>query len=812
MNAPRRLPLATPLAASLLSALLLTLSAPVSAASEPLHVESEWFTPTTTLVPTKTVTAAPAQALKPLRYTLPALAFAKTTSTGFGPTQIGHARDLGGDAIQSLPWEQVADGQVAGVIVTSPAAQGMRLGLRVEQLPDAAQLHFYGETAKTPITVSGKEINALMASNRAAGETNAAAQVYWSPLVDGEQVRLDLLLPLGVDPAAVAVTLDQVSHLVTSPTRPQSFLRGVGDGAACNLDAMCYTANWGDAAKAVARLLFTKDGATYTCSGTLLRDTDDTTAIPYLLSAAHCFSDQTAASTLETRWFFESTACNAGGDGSQSITQRGGAVLRYASTATDTLLVQLNDAPPPGVLFSGWRAGLPTANAEVVGIHHPQGDLKKIRFGTFGELYTCFADMSGSFGCEGVPEAAATFFSVYGGAGKGITQGGSSGSGLWMTQNGQQYLVGQLFGGSASCDAVDAPDVYGRFDVAFNDPDGLRQWLAPPSNTVAMAANAAPADGGTVSCTPNPAPRGGDASCTATPNLGFQFTGWGGDCAGTQAVCALTAINSDKTVTAQFAVDSRPRAPMVGLATRGFVSQGDSQLFGGLVLSGTGTKRFLITAKGPSLVAHGITGAVSDVRIDLYRIGNPTTLVASNDDWQTQTGAVLPIPADRAPSHPREAALFVELSAGAYTPNVAGVNGALGVGILEIYDLSPEVTTLRLKGLATRGFVGTGETMLIGGAILGGGSASRLLVTAKGPSMAGLPGVLADPALQIPSMNLSNDNWATATPAIPTASQPSHALEAAQILTLGGGSVITPIVSGTGGGTGIGIVEMYEMD
>ncbi len=256
-----------------------------------------------------------------------------------------------------------------------------------------------------------------------------------------------------------------------------------------------------------------------------------------------------------------------------------------------------------------------------------------------------------------------------------------------------------------------------------------------------------------------------------------------------------------------------PIAPMRGIATRGFVGSGEAQLFGGLALVGSGIKRFLITAKGPSLAEQNVVNPVADVRIALFRLGEPTVLVAENDDWAT-TANVGEIPAASRPTDAREAALLVDLGAGLYTPNVSGANGAVGIGLLEIYDLSPTVTGLRIQGLATRGMVGAGENQLIGGVALQAGSPNRLLITAKGPSISGVAGRLADPQLAIPApFNVTNNDWRTTLRLgeIPENSRPTNDLEAAIVLDVDGGTAFTPIVSGGNGATGVGIVEMYEL-
>jgi uncharacterized repeat protein (TIGR02543 family) len=69
--------------------------------------------------------------------------------------------------------------------------------------------------------------------------------------------------------------------------------------------------------------------------------------------------------------------------------------------------------------------------------------------------------------------------------------------------------------------------------------------------TYTITSAASPAAGGSVTCTPNPVSHGGGASCTRTPNAGYTFTGWSGDCTGTGA-CSLTNVTSAKAVTANY--------------------------------------------------------------------------------------------------------------------------------------------------------------------------------------------------------------------------------------------------------------------
>jgi len=110
---------------------------------------------------------------------------------------------------------------------------------------------------------------------------------------------------------------------------------------------------------------------------------------------------------------------------------------------------------------------------------------------------------------------------------------------------------------------------------------------------------------------------------------------------------------------------------------------------------------------------------------------------------------------------------------------------------------------------------------MIGGFVIGGSASKTVVVRARGPSLAafGITHVLANPMLQLVRSSdqasiAVNDDWATAANAgAVTASgfAPSDPLESAILVTLPPGAY-TAIVSGAGGGTGVGIVEVFEVD
>jgi hypothetical protein len=158
---------------------------------------------------------------------------------------------------------------------------------------------------------------------------------------------------------------------------------------------------------------------------------------------------------------------------------------------------------------------------------------------------------------------------------------------------------------------------------------------------------------------------------------------------------------------------------------------------------------------------------------------------------------------------------MVTLNPGAYTAIVSGVGGTIGVAIVEVYELDhPEVP---LTGIATRGFVQSGDNVMIGGFIIQGSSPQTVVVRARGPSLAsqGVPNTLSNPTLTlVPASGgatIVNDDWGSAANAAQLSASgfaPSDPRESAILVTLQPGAY-TAIVSGVGGTTGVAIVEVF---
>lgn len=143
---------------------------------------------------------------------------------------------------------------------------------------------------------------------------------------------------------------------------------------------------------------------------------------------------------------------------------------------------------------------------------------------------------------------------------------------------------------------------------------------------------------------------------------------------------------------------------------------------------------------------------------------------------------------------------------------------------VRVFDLvtgtSSAISTLPFLGnISTRGTIGEGENVPIGGFIVTGTDAKKVVVRAIGPSLApfGVANALQDPILELHdasgSVTASNDNWrdSQATQIQAAGLAPSDDREAALMATLSPGSY-TAVMRGLNGTTGVGVVELYDID
>ncbi len=192
------------------------------------------------------------------------------------------------------------------------------------------------------------------------------------------------------------------------------------------------------------------------------------------------------------------------------------------------------------------------------------------------------------------------------------------------------------------------------------------------------------------------------------------------------------------------------------ISTRLKVGTGDNVLIGGFIVSGTVPKRIVVRALGPSIP---LSGALANPRLELYNAAGQ--LVMASDNWRDAPNKGEITDSSLAPSNDLESAILTTVTPGNYTAVVTGVGGSTGIGLVEVYDLEAGSAS-SLANISTRGFVQTGNDVLIAGMIFDGQLSRKTMVRAIGPSLA-RSDALADPTLELRDANgglvAANDNW-----------------------------------------------------
>jgi len=262
-----------------------------------------------------------------------------------------------------------------------------------------------------------------------------------------------------------------------------------------------------------------------------------------------------------------------------------------------------------------------------------------------------------------------------------------------------------------------------------------------------------------------------------------------------------------------------PTAQLTNISTRASVQTGSGVTIAGFIVTGTAQKTVVLRGLGPTLgqPPFNVAGVLADPTLQLFDgSGNPLWF---NDNWKdTQQSQIQST--GLAPPNDLESAILQQLEPGNYTAILAGKSGTTGVGLVEVYDISPGVFA-ELTNVSTRGFVGTSDSVMIGGFITSGNNGSmQIVVRGLGPTLAAPPfniaGALADPVVTLVDQNgtvvKTNDNWKNTQQAAiqATGLAPPNDLESAMVVTVVTGRY-TAILSGKNGGTGIGLVEVYNL-
>jgi hypothetical protein len=264
--------------------------------------------------------------------------------------------------------------------------------------------------------------------------------------------------------------------------------KAFGSSGSCNMNVNCPDGlQWTPQRNSAVMLV---SGGSGFCSGALINNTQND-GKPYVLTANHCYSNP-ASWVFRFNW--QSSTCSNPG-ASPTFQSLSGAVLRSRRTPSDFCLVEITGGLVNGTVpldynpyFSGWdKSG--TIPTSTVSIHHPSGDIKKI---SFDDNPATISQAMGS------TEANSTWTVQW--DRNTTTEGGSSGSPLF-DQN--HRIIGQLWGGGASCQNLTAPDYYGRVSSSWepagsNSTNQLKHWLDPLNSGAAFIDGFDPTNASTV--------------------------------------------------------------------------------------------------------------------------------------------------------------------------------------------------------------------------------------------------------------------------------------------------------------------------
>jgi hypothetical protein len=385
-----------------------------------------------------------------------------------GRTNIGRIIPINLNAESAGNWSTLPNGdRLWQYRFRSAGAKGMCVYFDGLYIPQGAVMFLYSSDRKTfvgPFTVE---------------DCNAHGSFMMGEIL-GDDAVLEYYEPASVV-GVPSIGIQSVSHMYRYVYNYSDYSTDdesrIDESDFCEVDVNCPEgADWIPQRDAVVRLLITDGASQGLCSGSVVNTTARDCRL-YILTAMHCGVGVTDAEWLQcsVRFKYQKSGC---GTGSAPTTSNRVGVFHLADsndgggqTGSDFLLLELEDnvLASYNVFYAGWDARTATPQ-DVVGIHHPAGDAKKIS--------TATNVASGTYSAPGNHWRVIWMATE---TNHGVTEGGSSGSPIF---NQDKRIVGQLTGGSSFCNSPTSPDYYGKMDKNWDDNPNtasqkLREWLDP---------------------------------------------------------------------------------------------------------------------------------------------------------------------------------------------------------------------------------------------------------------------------------------------------------------------------------------------
>ena len=369
------------------------------------------------------------------------------------PFRFGYEHVVDFGITNSGTWETLPDGsKMWRVEIASRGAVGINLIYNQFYMPKGAKFYVYS-------------LDRTMMLGAFTEDNNIPERMFSTAPVKGERIILEYNQPAGMTEKPL-LNISSVVHEYKDlfgfiPDLTDDF----GTSGACEINVNCPLGDpWKKESRSVAMVLLAN--GTRWCSGSLMNNTRND-GTPFYMTANHCLSGST------TTWIFmfkyESPNCSII-DGPTNFTITGGTVLAK-NAASDFALIKLSSKPPTSynVYYAGWNRQ-DVAALQSTGIHHPDGDIKKISFSLVPLESSTWS---------GTPANSHWYIhwsSINGNT--AVTEGGSSGSPIY-DQN--HRFVGQLHGGASFCGGSDLTDLYGKFswswDYGTTPETRAKDWL-----------------------------------------------------------------------------------------------------------------------------------------------------------------------------------------------------------------------------------------------------------------------------------------------------------------------------------------------
>jgi hypothetical protein len=351
-------------------------------------------------------------------------------------------------------WLQVEGGQVWRLDVEGLGSLNTRLHLSGLDLGEGEELFLSSpgddESVIGPMTGIGHFDN---------GEA-------WGMFSSGAVARIEWFVPEGREVKGLPFVSAEYAHGYRDPFTPPHLQprAGTDKASGCVIDPACYSA-WANVSNAAGQMTYTSGGGSYVCSGQLVATTAADES-PLFLTANHCISTTAEANSLQVRFFYRATTCNGTVSTGSNVV---GSDLLSNYAGSDCTLLMLRATLPNSVFWVGWQNTNPANGTASVGIHHPAGVEQDISFGSKALVERICT--SGSISNSGSRVNYTT----------GVTEGGSSGSGIYVESTQRLYGVLSCGPSNSSCTNL-LYGQYGRLDTAITNSSAFAGFLAAGSD------------------------------------------------------------------------------------------------------------------------------------------------------------------------------------------------------------------------------------------------------------------------------------------------------------------------------------------